>query len=99
MNYKIVLNEEEIEILLKNIEKNQENKEICNKIIEKLKKSLEEGSFKYLDGLEDESKEYFFKIKDIYSIDLYHSLTSVINNNYFEDVEECFEYYKERFKI
>ena len=81
-NFKIILNEQEIELLEKllnyseKVARSEESKRIIVKLNEKIRRIQSDeinNQFPYIERLDEDLKEYFFRLTNEYEVDLYHS--------------------------
>ncbi len=107
-NFKIILNEQEIELLEKllnyseKVARSEESKRIIVKLNEKIRRIQSDeinNQFPYIERLDEDLKEYFFRLTNEYEVDLYHSLANLIGKNKLDNTDELYEKYKMKNQI
>ena len=102
-NFKIILNEQEIELLEKllnyseKVARSEESKRIILKLNEKIRRIQSDeinNQFPYIERLDEDLKEYFFRLTNEYEVDLNHSLANLIGKNKLDNIDELYEKYK-----
>lgn len=101
-NIKLDINESEIEVLTALLEwavkngKDQNKVKTAQNIKDRIRILSERESldnYLYLTGLDEESLDYFFRMKKLCDLNIYISFSAVINGHPQNTLEQCFDYY------
>ena len=103
--YNLGLTHDEITLLKSVIEwaekksTNESNRIILGAIKNKINRRLQyKDNFSYLDGLSEQTKQFFFEFMNEYNINLYHSISAVVQQKSYDSLDKCVENYYLKYK-